>query len=102
MGSTLDKPFRAIKKLVGHPLQRDAAMRTAVLKNGYLVALAHGEQRLTLVIQAFAARVGELIQAAQGLRQKVVGLLIHGQIIATLGQGCQLYAGNSCVTAHDH
>lgn len=68
MGGTLDEPFRAIEKLVLHPFQRNAAVRTAVFEHSYLVALAYGKKGLTLVHQALAAGIDQFIQTAQGLR----------------------------------
>src|SRR5690554_4623399 len=66
MAGALDQAATSIKELVGHPLQRDAAVRTAMAVDVDLPALAHREQTLAPDLETLAAGVFQLVQTAQG------------------------------------
>lgn len=65
MAGALDQPARMIEKLIGYPFQGDAAVRAAVLVNKNLLSLTHGEQLPTLVAEAPAAGIRQLVHATE-------------------------------------
>ena len=64
MGCALDQAAADIEKLVREPLQRDLAVRAAVLVNMYDAILAHGEQALAIDFKAFAVTFGNQARCA--------------------------------------
>ena len=81
MRGALDQPAGAVEKLVGHPFQRNAAVRASILVNEYIRTLTHSQNTAITVDEAFAARVGQFIQAAQRTGNLVFALMGHGRII---------------------
>src|SRR5690554_7032110 len=65
MAGALDQAATPVEELVGHPLQRNATVRTAVAVDVDLLALAHSEQTLAPDLEIFAAGVFQLVQTAQ-------------------------------------
>lgn len=65
MAGALNQAAGVIEKLIGHPFQWDAAVRTAVLIDKHPGALTDGEQLATLDTKALAARIGEIGQLAE-------------------------------------
>lgn len=66
MACALDQAAAAVKELVRHPLQRDAAVRTVVAIDINLLTLTHREQALALYLKTPAARVIQFVQPTQG------------------------------------
>ncbi len=81
MRGALDQPAGAVEKLVGHPFQRNAAVRASIFVNEYIGTLAHYQNTICTVDKAFAARIGQLIQSAQRTGRSVLVVIGHGPII---------------------
>lgn len=81
VAGTLDQSAGAVEKLIGDPLQGDAAMGAAVDVNVDTVALAYHHQHFAVVFHSQTAGVGELVETTQGGGQKII-IVSHGSIIS--------------------
>ena len=65
MGGALDKAGAAVEKLVGQPLQRDAAMGAAIVVDKHLSGPSHDQQLETCQLEAAALSFRNSVAFAQ-------------------------------------
>lgn len=80
MAGALDQSAGAVEKLMGHPLQRNAAMGAAIEIDIGPCSLTYHHQHLSVAMHRQAAGVRQVVESAQRGGEKII--VVHCAIIS--------------------